>query len=65
MLVQRRCAIVNCTLAIRAKSMGLCRNSVLRRSLSFRSIEVWIFFRRLIFEDYSKIIDSQAIKIGI
>ncbi|MEZ3597580.1 MAG: hypothetical protein K1V81_00645 [Paramuribaculum sp.] len=45
--------------------MRLCRNSVLRRSLSFRSIEVWIFFRRLIFEDYSKIIDSQAIKIGI
>ncbi|MEZ3599344.1 MAG: hypothetical protein K1V81_09670, partial [Paramuribaculum sp.] len=26
--------------------MRLCRNSVLRRSLSFRSIEVWIFFRR-------------------
>ncbi len=40
--------------------MRLCRNSVLRRSLSFRSIEVWIFFRRLIFEDYSKIIGFQA-----
>lgn len=44
------------------KQWRLCRNSVLRRSLSFRSIGVWIFFRRQIFEDYSKIIGSQAVK---
>ena len=53
---------VNKILTIEASGMRLCRNSVLRRSLSFRSIEVWIFFRRQIFEDYSKIIGSQAVK---
>ena len=38
---------------------------VLRRSLSFLRHEDLIYFRRLIFEVFPKIFDSQAIKTGI
>ena len=47
------------------RSMRLCRNKGLRRSLSFLRLEVWVDFRQLIFGDFSKTFDSRAVKIGI
>ncbi len=54
--------IIRC---VEERHRGLCRNSVLRRSLCFCRAEDWIFFRRLIFEDFSKISDSQDAKLEI